>query len=221
MNNNTTIIPIAQSFIAGKPTRVVSARKLYEFLEVKREFSNWIKARIEQYKFKENQDFILIRKNGQIKKQGGDKKSVDYHLTVDMAKELAMVERNEKGRQARLYFIGCEKQLIEKLKQEALPPPQEPPKLTLDDFIPDDDAEIASNLESLLYRSHKEQLGVRALICIDNGEATLVKQLTSTELIMDSLDIYTAMTTLDDLSEYLHNLNEKHNIDLQILGGII
>lgn len=42
---------------------------------------------------------------------GGNRRSIDYHLTLDMAKELAMVEKNDKGQQARRYFIYCEKQL--------------------------------------------------------------------------------------------------------------
>lgn len=64
-------------------------------------------------------DENLIRQNGRIKidgeqtggQHGGNRRSIDYHLTLDMAKELAMVEKNEKGQQARRYFINCEKQL--------------------------------------------------------------------------------------------------------------
>ncbi len=105
------LIPFAQRFIAGISTRTVSARKLHEFLEVKRDFSNWIKGRIEQYDFEENKDFISIRQNG--RKPKGGRPTADYYLTIDMAKELAMVERNEKGKQARRYFIDCEKKLTE------------------------------------------------------------------------------------------------------------
>lgn len=64
-------------------------------------------------------DENLIHQNGGIKldreqtgrQHGGDRRSIEYHLTLDMAKELAMVEKNEKGRQARRYFINCERQL--------------------------------------------------------------------------------------------------------------
>ena len=111
------LIPIVQRFIAGISTRTVSARKLHEFLQVKRDFSTWIKARIEQYEFEENTDYLLtLPKSGELKNRGLQGKT-EYYLTIDMAKELAMVERNEKGRQARRYFIDCENKLLEKLKK--------------------------------------------------------------------------------------------------------
>lgn len=89
---------------------LVSARELHEFLEVGRDFTSWIKGRINKYGFIENVDFTivsLIHQNGGIK--GGDRKSVDYIITIDMAKELSMVENNERGREARKYFIQVEK----------------------------------------------------------------------------------------------------------------
>lgn len=86
----------------GKQT--VNARDLHEFLEVGKDFSNWIKDRVEQFGFAENQDFIVFAESGE---KGRPRQ--DYHLTLDMAKELSMVERNDKGKQARLYFIECER----------------------------------------------------------------------------------------------------------------
>jgi anti-repressor protein len=100
----------------------VNARDLHTFLELGRDFSNWIKARIAQYGFEEGEDFILIRQNGRTKNQGGDRRSMNYFITLDMAKELAMVERNEKGKQARRYFIDCEKQLHEQKHLPATTP---------------------------------------------------------------------------------------------------
>lgn len=114
----TGLIPLAQRFIAGNSTRTVSARKLHEFLGSRRQFSDWIRSRIKQYGFTENQDFILVSQKSEIKSKGGDRRSKDYYLSLDMAKELAMVERTEKGREARRYFIDCETKLIEKLKLE-------------------------------------------------------------------------------------------------------
>mgnify|MGYP006372036263 CR=1 FL=1 len=86
--------------------QLVSARELYEFLEVKSKFADWIKNRIEKYGFEENQDFVTISKNLE---NGG--REIDYILKLDMAKELSMVEGNEKGKIARKYFIECEKKL--------------------------------------------------------------------------------------------------------------
>ncbi|WP_112068364.1 antA/AntB antirepressor family protein [Herbaspirillum rubrisubalbicans] len=93
--------------------QTVNARDLHEFLQVGKDFSTWIKDRIVKYGFVLDQDFTLETNDspvsGNQKGRGGDRRSVQYHLSLDMAKELAMVERNEKGKQARLYFIECER----------------------------------------------------------------------------------------------------------------
>ena len=103
--------------------KLVSARELHEFLEVSRDFTSWIKGRISKYKFVENEDYIiesLIHQNGGIKNtQGGDRKSIEYIITLNMAKELSMVENNDKGKQARQYFIACEEKLKEIDVEEA------------------------------------------------------------------------------------------------------
>lgn len=103
----------------GKQT--VSARELHEFLESKQDFSNWIKARITKYDFQENADFSTFDKF--IEREGSNLKSkrTEYVLSLNMAKELAMLENNEKGRKARRYFIKCEENLIEAVKQNMVP----------------------------------------------------------------------------------------------------
>lgn len=95
---------VHQTTINAQTVQTVNARELHEFLEVKSEFRNWIKNRIADFGFVENQDFVTFGKN----LPGGGKQN-DYHLTLDMAKELSMVEHNDKGKQARLYFIECER----------------------------------------------------------------------------------------------------------------
>ena len=99
----------------------VSARELHEGLGNKRQFTDWIKQRITRYSFEENIDYIkvsLVSQNCEIKTgRGGDTKSVDYIITVDMAKELCMVENNELGRKFRKYFIEAEKKLKEITKE--------------------------------------------------------------------------------------------------------
>ena len=91
--------------------QLVDARELHEFLGNKRQFADWIKQRINQYGFIENEDFSI----SQICEKGGRPRT-DYIITVDMAKQLSMVENNEKGNQARKYFIQCEKKLKEVLQ---------------------------------------------------------------------------------------------------------
>lgn len=90
------------------------ARELHDFLESKQEFANWIKNRIKQYGFVENQDFEVF--DNFVRNPQGGRPAVEYALSIDMAKELSMVENNEKGRIARKYFIACE----DKLKQGLL-----------------------------------------------------------------------------------------------------
>ncbi|RLJ33877.1 phage anti-repressor protein [Chryseobacterium sp. 7] len=84
--------------------KAVSARELHSYLESKQDFSNWIKNRINKYGFIENQDFQRFDK---IIETGG--RLIEYALTIDCAKELSMVEGNEKGKEARKYFIDVEK----------------------------------------------------------------------------------------------------------------
>ncbi|EFX2455764.1 phage antirepressor Ant [Shigella sonnei] len=105
------LIPVFNGTISNETTLLVNARDLHEFLEVRRDFSTWIKNRITEYGFAVDVDYILVHQNRGIKGLGGDRRSKDYHLTLDTAKETAMVERNEKGRQIRRYFIECEKKL--------------------------------------------------------------------------------------------------------------
>ncbi|EPX8820083.1 antA/AntB antirepressor family protein [Campylobacter coli] len=89
----------------GAEINSANAREIFQFLNSEQEYSNWIKNRISHYNFIENQDYIieLVYTKGRPRKE--------YYITLDMAKELCMVENNEKGRQARRYFIECEKRL--------------------------------------------------------------------------------------------------------------
>jgi len=85
---------------------VVNARELHKFLEVKTVFADWIKRMI-NYGFEEGSDYstILKKENRQTLKE--------YYLTIGAAKEIAMIQRSEKGRQARKYFLECERTLIQ------------------------------------------------------------------------------------------------------------
>lgn len=120
--NTSTLIPIVASTFNGQSSHLVDARVLHQFLEVGRDFSNWIKGRIEEFDFRENEDYLLAKIGEQVPHQGGLRMTerLDYHLTLDMAKELAMVERTAQGKQARRYFIACEKALHARREPSAL-----------------------------------------------------------------------------------------------------
>lgn len=88
---------------------VVSAREIFDYLEVKSNFPTWCK-RMFEYGFEEEKDYLEVYSKKGINSNGG-RPEVDYALTLDTAKEIAMLQRTEKGKQARQYFIECEKKL--------------------------------------------------------------------------------------------------------------
>lgn len=97
------LVPVYET---DKNEKVVDARELHEFLKVGRDFTNWIKDRIERYGFIEGEDFVVTLA------KIGERQNVtrhEYTLKLDMAKELAMVENNEQGSKARKYFIEVER----------------------------------------------------------------------------------------------------------------
>jgi len=116
----TALIPVCEMQVNQACVPTVNARVLHAFLEVKSNFRDWNKHRIEDFDFIENQDFILVAQILAIKGRGGDKRSKDYYLALDMAKELSMVERNAKGKQARQYFIECERRAKQTISADTL-----------------------------------------------------------------------------------------------------
>lgn len=115
---------------------VVSGRELHEFLEVSTPYTQWFERMIE-YGFVQNVDFIGLSQKSE-KPQGG-RPTIDHALKLDMAKEISMIQRTAKGKEARQYFIQVEK---EYKQQQQVP-------LTLDQQI----AAIATG-----YGSVKEEL---------------------------------------------------------------
>lgn len=87
--------------------KLINARELYMKLGSKQEFANWIKNRIKKYKFIENIDFV--KHDNFIKVGNLSRPQIDYYLSIDTAKEIAMIENNEMGRKIRRYFIEVEK----------------------------------------------------------------------------------------------------------------
>ena len=113
-NNFAARIPVTLSNIGGKETQAVSGRKLHTFLAVGRDFTNWIKGRIKQYGFVEGVDYVIVEYLTSPKRASSKSRQRiehDYIVSLNMAKELSMVERNAQGKMARQYFIDCEERL--------------------------------------------------------------------------------------------------------------
>ncbi|QJD89896.1 hypothetical protein HH213_07155 [Duganella dendranthematis] len=99
--------------VDGKTIETVDARRLHGFLGSAKAFTTWMLERIEKYGFVDGVDFTTTTNLPNREVSSGGRQRTDYHVSLDMAKELAMVERTDKGREARKYFIECEKKLHE------------------------------------------------------------------------------------------------------------
>lgn len=88
--------------------QLVSGRELHKFLEVTERYSNWFE-RMMKYGFTENVDFVGCKVFNTLANQ----ELQDHAMTLDMAKEISMIQRSEKGKQARQYFIQVEKEYKE------------------------------------------------------------------------------------------------------------
>lgn len=113
-NDFSAIVPVIAGRIGGHEANIASARALHKALGVGRDFTNWIKGRIDQYGFIAGTDFIRVENLSTPRRASAKTRQQvehDYLLSLDMAKEVAMVERNEQGRAVRRYFIQCEEAL--------------------------------------------------------------------------------------------------------------
>lgn len=88
--------------------QAVSARELHRFLEVETRFADWCNRTFEHYGFEAGKDFF-----SNLRKNPRGRPSADYALSLNCAKEIAMIQRTPKGKQAREYFIACEEKLRE------------------------------------------------------------------------------------------------------------
>lgn len=161
-------LPMTLRDIAGKRMNTVNARELHAFLNVGRDFSSWIKDRIDEYGFIHGVDYVVFTKFGENHKGGRPQK--EYAVSIDMAKELSMVERNEQGRLARRYFIDCETLLIEvapDLNQLALEQWHGEREASKDN----------SKLMSEALVAHRERQGKATLPHHHSNEANLINRL--------------------------------------------
>lgn len=107
MSELNNLIPISYDN-PERPT--VSGRELHEFLQVGTKYADWFKRMCEGGLFTEHVDFESCFSNLGSEKQHGGQNKVDHQLTIPMAKELCMIQRNERGKQARQYFLAVEAQ---------------------------------------------------------------------------------------------------------------
>ncbi|MFM2254159.1 MAG: hypothetical protein RJB68_2496 [Pseudomonadota bacterium] len=97
------LIPVTPREIGGTTVLTVDGRALHTHLGPDTDFNVWVARRIEEYKFEEGKDFQSF-----LGESTGGRPPKEYTLSLNMAKELSMVERNAKGKEARQYFIECE-----------------------------------------------------------------------------------------------------------------
>ena len=93
--------------------QLVSGRELHEFLEIRTKYKDWFRRMVE-YGFEEEIDFIRVaQKRATNNLKNPVTTVIDHAISIDMAKEISMIQRTEKGKIARQYFINCEKKLKE------------------------------------------------------------------------------------------------------------
>ncbi len=102
------IITISQQNINGTQTNAVNARELHKSLEIKKDFSDWVKAQISRAGLVKERDYITVPQKG----VGGKFDSIEYILTLESAKHIAMMSQSKKGKEVRDYFIEIEKQYM-------------------------------------------------------------------------------------------------------------
>lgn len=104
---STELIPTFQGFLNGSNQLLCNARDLHQFLGVSKDFSSWIKDRIEQCRFQPSRDYLLTKIGEQVPHQGGVRsvQKLEYHLTMYASEHIAMMAKTEIGFQIRDYFI--------------------------------------------------------------------------------------------------------------------
>lgn len=191
MKKLNELVPVTAGNIGGESASLVSAKQLHAFLCVGRDFTTWIKGRIGQYGFTIGVDYISVE-NLSSPVWGSAKSRPqlehDYLITTDMGKELAMVERNDKGREVRRYFIQCERQA----KATVAVPPSYPEALRLAADL----SEKATHLENLLVAAAPKvdfvnrfvisngNMGFREVAKLMNVKETVLRQFLNDNGIM-------------------------------------
>ena len=110
-----TIVPTFVATIGGIEQTCVDARFLHAYLQSARQFTDWMNDRLQKYGFEEGSDFECVSQKSETQRANGQRGATikkDYRISLDMAKELGMVENNDRGREARRYFIAMERKAL-------------------------------------------------------------------------------------------------------------
>lgn len=108
------LLQISTSTIGSEQVNSVNAKEIHEYLGVKTHFTTWIKRAIEKYDFEEHLDFSILK----TRNPGGGNSILHYIVTLDMAKELSMLENSPKGKETRKFFISFEKKATSTIKSQ-------------------------------------------------------------------------------------------------------
>ena len=196
-NNLGALLPINEN----NGNQAVNARDLHKFLEIGRDFTNWVKDQIDRCDLTEGKDYEIFRLDYQgrplTKKGESDNQHVsktEYALSINAAKEISMMSQTEKGKQARRYFIACEEKLKE-VAAKGYTPLQNALKTSL---LPvEDQIKALSMVCKELNASKSEKRNAFNNLLIQNG----LPQITATERIEGK----EAMSATDLLK--MHNVN--------------
>lgn len=102
------LITISSRRIGAQEVKTVNARDLHAFLEIGKDFTNWVKDQIQRARLIENRDYVVFAQQG----ESGGKPRSEYYLTIDAGKHIAMMSQTEKGFEVRDYFIECERRAL-------------------------------------------------------------------------------------------------------------
>lgn len=182
------LVRVFSGHLAGQPVQLCDARELHVFLGIGKRFTTWIADRIREYGFEESRDYLIASQNREANRGGHNRR--DYHLTLDMAKELAMVERNDRGREARRYFIDCERRLLEQRQVPAL-------------------------AQSMPSTHQVMPAGARLLMVFRQDGNAYTRVLRDDERLVSLGDI----DRLVDAREVLKRLTERNEMDLQVVDA--
>ena len=165
------LLPVRQT----EGRALVNARDLHWALEVGRDFSTWIKSRLEEIDARMGSDFVVLDDSPVLRsiEPEYNNRRIDYALTLTSAKEIAMLERNDRGKAIRRYFIDCE----ERLNQSRLAPPATLTRLEiLEQALAAERANLALQLEnrSLESRVLEQTPKAEAFDALQSAEGSML-----------------------------------------------